>query len=971
MDYNTGGVDNKENTARLATAMGSPTETHQPSQPASIDRLTQTPMQHSPQRDASRSGAEKRSIDSVCHSSLDPSAKRICSLSTRCLLPCGNDAYPPIEGIVEGIVDDVIEDFTRSDVTTTSNVSCETLQASPSLLLDTFPLQQALAVQVNEHECDTDAYREHLLREESRNEIRQHINIIKQTTPNGQIDHDTAVLIFDELADLMTTMNLATPEAIVQMRCNIAKLNCEAHSLATFHFDRDDSRTIACSPPMSAISELTSVPSDVYTRPPSLCSGSEAVTPPPQTEDRSTQTSTQTGLDIVNAENDASVLPDARYNSLSDIELWERELESIRRLQPLVSGSYTTVKVPLRESTSQLVLESQRTIISVRKSENEENPIHRLKSAAGPTVQSGVVASRNRRYEDSDVISVHDTSDDDRKDVRTRISHIIGGGDSIYNVDEVRHAASDGEEDENFYNPRFRRELQTDGSNDVTESFSEYEDHEMDGYIQGEGAIQHPHHLSAPTTRNDNYHVSSRSYQSGESHSSLFVSENSGEDFQSGNGDPSSITARGRAMTINKGTAIVRRGRSRSPGYQRARSVNKTPYREDRHYHRNYKGRKSPAQIYHEKQHSIGRAYVEGNSRDLNQYGQAGRRYLRYEPEAPQFYGYGDKWPLKEAERTLRYQDRYNDVGEIPGPKSGLRLNLDRYVEDTGINDDALGLEWVIESVYENTFYAGETLDEEQALRASWVNDKTARLYNGFPLVESIGFVTLPNNSKPDGDCYWRALAYTLCGKPNRWDSIKADHQAYLRHVLSDKTHPRHELYAKLNTQFFETHGPILKNGSFNITSAFKANLWQLLYMPHSWTPGVMQQITADLYNIHLITFTYDAGKNMCSDVSIRGAYNSRHVFMLFNGFHFQPLVVNEYLGWEFRYPRVTLAGTARFSNAPKANSRKVKQATQHPWRNDWTKEVPPPVPRNHGCDLFQLRKYMAIPRRDPNQPRR
>jgi hypothetical protein len=56
----------------------------------------------------------------------------------------------------------------------------------------------------------------------------------------------------------------------------------------------------------------------------------------------------------------------------------------------------------------------------------------------------------------------------------------------------------------------------------------------------------------------------------------------------------------------------------------------------------------------------------------------------------------------------------------------------------------------------------------------------------------------------------------------------------------------------------------------------------------------------------------------------------------------------------------VTVAATARFSNAPKADSKKVKHAIQHPWRNDWTKEVPAPVPRNHGCDLFQLRKLMS-----------
>jgi hypothetical protein len=112
------------------------------------------------------------------------------------------------------------------------------------------------------------------------------------------------------------------------------------------------------------------------------------------------------------------------------------------------------------------------------------------------------------------------------------------------------------------------------------------------------------------------------------------------------------------------------------------------------------------------------------------------------------------------------------------------------------------------------------------------------------------------------------ALAYSLQANPARWDLIKAEHLEYLQFVLNDKTHPRHELYAKqLNTQFFESNGPEASN--------FKANLWQLLHMPHAWTPGVMQQVTADLYNIHLVTFSYDADKNMCSEVNVRGASHS------------------------------------------------------------------------------------------------
>ncbi|KAI0150741.1 hypothetical protein GGR57DRAFT_471408, partial [Xylariaceae sp. FL1272] len=165
-------------------------------------------------------------------------------------------------------------------------------------------------------------------------------------------------------------------------------------------------------------------------------------------------------------------------------------------------------------------------------------------------------------------------------------------------------------------------------------------------------------------------------------------------------------------------------------------------------------------------------------------------------------------------------------------------------------------------------------------------------LYQGFPLIEDIQFIAAGNNHLPNGDCYWRSLSYLLQGSRARWELVKAEHLEYMFHVLSDEHHPRHDLYAKeLNTKFFATRG------SAGDHPDFKANLWQLLHMPHTWTPSVMQQVTADLYNIHLITFTLDRQSMSCTEVSIRGVYNSRHVFMLFvDGNHFQPLMPNEYL---------------------------------------------------------------------------
>ncbi|RYC57115.1 hypothetical protein CHU98_g9091 [Xylaria longipes] len=881
-----GDTDNADNTAQLAATMDSSTQAHQTPLEVSMDSLAWVLMQASPRRAVSESGAEKRDFDLAFPLTLGRSAKRARSppqaLPQAHLFPENNRGDALDNSSIN------VEDAIENDVTITAHMPSETLRASPtSSSLHPALLQRAPDIETNAPKSSAASHLDDTKHvEHSRNEICKHMITIKQNTPNCQIDPDTAAILVNELGDLMAAESLATAEQIVQMRCSVAKYYCAATSPARIECGQENPQ-IARSP-VSSISELTSIPSDIYTLPPSL-RGTEAVSPPPKLENRSTQTEMAT----INSENEGLVLSDSRYNDHTDIELWERELESIRRLRPLNDGSYTIVNVPLREYTSQSASASRGITLSTMKgSGNEGNPISKLKPTPGP-LQPGTVASGKRGHKDYDVISVHDTSDDEG--LPARASHVVGGGDLIYGRNELLYATGNEDEETNSHGSRFKHELQLDGNNDAIDSCSNYEDYDMDEDIQGEEVIQYANqHMDSMVDHDNN--ISDDGHRSDDS---LFLSEGSGESYESGNWDPPRTTADRSAMVTYRGTTICR-DRSRSPGYQRARFAEKTPYREERQYPHKYTVGNSPIRSHREKQYNTGRVSVKGVSAStgrVSQYGHVRQRYMRDEPESPRFYGYSGKWSPKEAESTLRYQDRFNDVGEIPGPKSNMRLDLDRYIKDTCINDDALGLERNIESVHENTFYAGETLDEEQALRRSWANKPTT-LYKGFPLVENIGFVTIGNHAKPEGDCYWRALAYILYGQPTRWDLIKADHQAYLRHVLSDKTHPRHELYAKLNTQFFETHGPALQDGIFAVTSVFKANLWQLLHMPHSWTPGVMQQVTADLYNIHLVTFEYHKRNNLCSNVSVRGAYNSRHVFMLFmDGCHFQPLAVNEYLG--------------------------------------------------------------------------
>ncbi|KAI0863862.1 hypothetical protein F4860DRAFT_468013 [Xylaria cubensis] len=866
MDCDAGDTDDIGCAAQLTATMDSSTQADQSSPQPFVDRLVWALMQASPQPVISESSVEKRDFDSSFPLSPSRDAKKLCVRSPVHLASDNsNDDALDNSGID-------IEDAVEDNETTTTHMPYEALQTSPASSPDPAPIQEAPAVEIDAPRIDVASQMDDIIKqlEDSSDTIRERIILVKYLR---QVVGDSHSISADEVADLMTTNSSILSETD-QMKCNMVKLYAMMISLYNIDVSQPNPQPVPAPSAISSISELTPVPSELFTHPPSH-RGSEAVASSPKFENRCTQT------EEADTEND-SVLSDARYNGLSDVELWERELESIRRLRPLFDGSYTTVNLPLRVSTSQLTPASRRIPDSVQRGlKNKFSFMPGSKSTPAPALWFSTIAGGNRGSKGHDVISVHDTSDDEVEEIHACASR-VGGGD--FNMDQVQHAIRGEDEETNFHDPRFRHELQLDGNNDAIDGFPNYGGHDMDEGIRGEVVM----HRNRPTVlARPDYDDSEdgNSYHDEESDNSLFVTNESGESDGSENWDPLSTNVHGCTTVMDEGNA-VRRPRSRSPECQLARVVEKRPYREERHYHHEYKRHQSPAQTCREKL-----VYVKGTSvfaRNTNQYGQVKQRYMRDEPESSRFYGYSSTCSPRETDITLRYQDRFNNVGEIPGPKTSLRVDLDRYIKDTGINDDVLGMEQEIESVYEKTFYAGETLDEEQALRSSWANEPTM-LYKGFPLVENIGFVAIGNHAKPAGDCYWRALAYILYGQPTRWDLIKADHQAYLRHVLGDKTHPRHELHSKLNTQFFESNGPRL--------GKFKANLWQLLHMPHSWTPGAMQQVTADLYNIHLVTFEYSKDRNLCSNVSVRGAYNSRHVFMLFDGTHFQPLAVNEYLG--------------------------------------------------------------------------
>ncbi|KAI8631952.1 hypothetical protein F5Y19DRAFT_492889 [Xylariaceae sp. FL1651] len=808
-----------------------------------------------------------------------------------------------------------------------------------------------------------------------RSEIRRHLQSIKCRTPNGQIDRETTKLIADELMNTIEAHDCTTAQVIGGLR---SLLFSPSGILAQAQTDGADSQDPTVSPPSShgffsppsdtrpseiatlgdtstlrvpTVSPLSShglFPSPSDTKLSQIATPGDATTLNRATTNLGTvyeSKSTQTEPSTTNGHKDIMVAP-VTHHSISDAELWKRELELFRRPEPLLDRDYKVVKAHLRGVDAQVSRAAENTVTSTQRgaANSRFDQASRSESSLRTALPSAIATTSNHKFGKCDVIDILDSSDDEVEHTPARNSHRVGGGGIVYYGNgEVEYIPSDDDEEISTQSQASANGGQLhggDGTNDDLPDYEEYEKDDNAQFVQGHNDIKsgdravidkgghddgdYSNHFNAQhqdVRNNKGHHDIKHQYDDYSEDASLFVA---------GNLASPSFDRRGRASR-NRGADAYRegatgRGRSRSPELHRTERSGRNPYRENRHYNNNNVRHGSPARPC-----------------DTVPYVYGQRRYMRDEPEQPLFYGFSaNAAETKAVEDALQYQDRMNAVGEIPGPKSGLRLKLDKYIRDCDLDMDGANLETHISTVLQTTSYSSVTLDEDQALHRSWLTDKHLKLYKGFPLVEDIGFLAAGNYAKPTGDCYWRALAYTLQGNPARWDLIKAEHLGYLFHVLSDQTHPRHELYAKqLNTQFFSTHGGGGGGGGGSSSEAtttgtgtgeikFKANLWQLLHMPHAWTPGAMQQITADLYNIHLVTFTYDSARNACAE--------------------------------EFRYPRVTVAATARFAHAPAAGCTRTvrRHAVRHPWRNDWTREVPAPVPRNHGCDFYRLRNLMG-----------
>ncbi len=342
-----------------------------------------------------------------------------------------------------------------------------------------------------------------------------------------------------------------------------------------------------------------------------------------------------------------------------------------------------------------------------------------------------------------------------------------------------------------------------------------------------------------------------------------------------------------------------------------------------------------------------------------------------------EFYGLerGEAYQCQGPHDVLRFQDNRDSYGARPGPRTGHQLRLEEYHDEIG-STHRRGVERPIADILKFTSWGAvaDGADGPEATEARWRAGRGSRVVAGFPLVEGVRFLVAGNHGEPAGDCYWRALSIHLYGGSDaHWDLVKAEHLAFVYHVLTNPRHPRNGLYGgELNARFFETSsveaqargagGERRREGG----RPFRANLWQVLHLAHAWTPALMQQVTADLYGVCLVTFSAGRradGAREVTETTVRGAYNSRHLFLLFaDGCHFQPMIPADYHASEFQYPRPTPADTARYRFAPRAlsDAARDRPALEHAWRREFTSSAPLPVPRLHGCDVDTLRRYMG-----------
>jgi hypothetical protein len=145
----------------------------------------------------------------------------------------------------------------------------------------------------------------------------------------------------------------------------------------------------------------------------------------------------------------------------------------------------------------------------------------------------------------------------------------------------------------------------------------------------------------------------------------------------------------------------------------------------------------------------------------------------------------------------------------------------------------------------------------------------------------------------PTGEnSYWTAVSQIIYGLPKYWPWVKAQHTMYMRGVLADQNHPRHEIYQTIGRE----------------VNIYGETTLRALDTPGGCVPDEIYQVTADLYDIYLVRFTMHKSRpDAVIHVTSRGCWNTRHRFlMLSNESHYEPVTPFVKRPSEFQYPELS-----------------------------------------------------------------
>lgn len=308
------------------------------------------------------------------------------------------------------------------------------------------------------------------------------------------------------------------------------------------------------------------------------------------------------------------------------------------------------------------------------------------------------------------------------------------------------------------------------------------------------------------------------------------------------------------------------------------------------------------------------------------------------------------------ARARFRYFRIDDHPGEWPGPDVGMRFDVDRYRRDLGWPDQD------VREVFRDEFadggkdlYADHWANLDVGLardNVEWgwqlAHRDKCELIRNLPLVENVTFVKHDNfcgkRGIAAGTCYWTAMATHLYGDARHWLRVKAEHLEHFGRVLENKDHPRHQLYRELNQKWYPavgTPGPGTPAKGKEKGRWLLVNLWQVLNLPGVYTPMSILDVSADLYGLYLVVYSHhlppehgqEEGpyEDKVYKVAARGAYNARHLGLIFeNGNHFQPIIPNDYIHWEFKFPRFTQESTSGLPSTGKT------EGVRHPWRSEF-----------------------------------